>query len=150
MENFVKNIPVFAVFVVKETNNFQGNFIFFLFKDWPSASTHFDYLSDKLWIPRQKNCFCFMANFSNFFEIAEVLLCKRVSHWWEEVIDGAKSKDYGRRRRVSHPSDFKVSFTSFDVWDRAMSCNKITLPCLLAHSDHFSINAWFKLIICWW
>ena len=26
-------------------------------------------------------------------------------------------------------------------------CNKITLPCLLAHSGRFSINAWFKLII---
>ena len=29
----------------------------------------------------------------------------------------------------------------------AFSCNTITLPCLLAHSGRFSINAWFKLII---
>ena len=34
---------------------------------------------------------------------------------------------------------------SFDVWDGAMSCNKITLPCLLAHSSRFSINARFKI-----
>ena len=26
-------------------------------------------------------------------------------------------------------------------------CNKITFPCLLAHSGRFLINAWFKLII---
>ena len=38
----------FMVFVVKETSNFQENFIFCLFKDWPSACTHFDRLSGKL------------------------------------------------------------------------------------------------------
>jgi hypothetical protein len=80
----------FTVFVVKETNHFQGNFIFCLFKDWPSASTHFDHLSGKLWIPCQKNfLFCgktFVESLSHFFEIAEVLLGKRVSHWCEEVI----------------------------------------------------------------
>ena len=37
----------FRVFVVKQTNNFQGNFIFRLFKDWP-ASTYFDHPSGKL------------------------------------------------------------------------------------------------------
>ena len=79
--------------------------------------------------------------FSNFFEIAEVLLCKRVSHWCEEVIvrwRQVKGLQQGR---------FQGLFASFDVWDEALSCDKITLPCLLAHSSRFSINAWFKFII---
>ncbi|GFV44578.1 hypothetical protein TNCV_2006491 [Trichonephila clavipes] len=45
---------------------------------------------------------------------------------------------------MSHPSDFKVSFTGFAVSNGALSCNKITLPCLLAHSSHLSINAWSR------
>ena len=90
--------------------------------------------------PEKLFLFCsktFVEPFSHFFEIAEVLLCKRMSHWYREEIV----------RRMSHPSDFKVSFVSFDVWDAALSCNKTTLPCLLAHSGCFPINAWFKLII---
>ena len=61
--------------------------------------------------------------------------------------DAARSKDYSRGGRMSHPSDFKVPFASFDMWDGALSCNKITFPRLLAHSGRFSINPWFKLII---
>ena len=101
-------------------------------------------------LPEKLFFFCgkpFIEPFSNFFEIAEVLLCKRVSHWCEEVIDGARSKDYSGGERMSHPSDFKVSFASCDVWDGALSCNKISFLCLLAHSGLFSIYAWFKLII---
>ena len=90
----------------------------------------------------------FVEPFSHFFEIAEVLFCKRVSHWCKKVIVRCRQvKGLQRGGRMSHPSDFKVSFASFDVWDRALSCDKITLPCLLAHSGRFSINAWFKLII---
>ena len=50
------------VIVVKERKNFRGNFIFRLFKDWPSASTHFDHLSDKLLITRQKTVFVLQQN----------------------------------------------------------------------------------------
>ena len=65
----------FTVFVVKETNNFQWNFIFRLFNDWTSASTHYDHLSCKLWIPRQKNCFCFATKHSlNHFPTSSKLL----------------------------------------------------------------------------
>jgi hypothetical protein len=63
------------VFVVKETNNFQGNFILRLIKDWPSASTHFDHLSGKLSIPCQKNCFCFAAkhSLSHFYTSSKLM-----------------------------------------------------------------------------
>ena len=118
---------------------------------WLSASKHFAHnryvintSPEELFIFFGKP---FVEPFSNFFEIAEVLLSKRVSNWCKEVIsDCSRSEDYSGGGRMSHPSNFKVSF---DVWDGSLSCNKITLPCLLAHSGRFLISVWFKLMICW-
>ncbi|GFW05172.1 hypothetical protein TNCV_2904621 [Trichonephila clavipes] len=41
-------------------------------------------------------------------------------------------------------ANLKVSFTGFAVRHCALSCNKITLPCLLAHSGCLSITAWSR------
>ena len=79
------------IFVVKEQIILKRTSFITDAKYWSSASIHFAHLSGKLWIPCQKNCFLFCGKtfvepFSNFFKIAEVLLCKRVFHWCEEVI----------------------------------------------------------------
>ena len=83
-------ISLLWFFVVRKQIILKGNTFVVYTKYWPSDSTHFAHLSDKLWIPRQKNYLfygkTFVEPFSNFFEIAEALFCKHVSHWREEVI----------------------------------------------------------------
>jgi hypothetical protein len=78
-------------FVVRKHIILKGNSFFVYTIYWPSDSTHFAHLPGMLWIPRQKklilfNGKTFVEEFSNFFEIAEALLCKRVSHWCDNVI----------------------------------------------------------------
>ena len=136
----------FGVFVVKEINNFQGNFIFSLFKNWPSASTHFDHLSGKLWIPHQKNffllwqttCLAIFQLLQNYATLqAHIALMRRDG---SQMAPGQGSTA-GTEGCPMH-AIFQVSFASFDVWDGALSCNKITLSCLLAHSGHFCHVFW--------
>ena len=52
------------VFVVRKHIILKGNSFFVYTKYWSSDSTHFAHLSGKLWIPCQKNCFCFTAKHS--------------------------------------------------------------------------------------
>ena len=135
--------------VVRKDIIFKENSFFIHSEYWASVSTHFANLSDKFWIPLQKNCSSFAANhlLSHFPTSSESLKCCSASacpidskRWYS---DDARSGSMAGAKDV--PSKW-----FYGVWDRALSCNKITLPCLLAHSGHFSINVWFKLMICWW
>ena len=102
-------------------------------------------------LPEKLFFFCgkpFIEPFFNFFEIAEVQLCKRVSHWCKEVIVRCRQVKVLQRGWKDVPSKrFQGVFRQFWLWHGALSCNKNTFPCLLAHSSHFFINVWFKLII---
>ena len=97
-----------------------------------------------------RKTFCFAAKHSldhfHTFKITEVLL---VSHWCKEVIDAIRSKDYSRGGRMSHPSDFKVSFASFDVWDRALSCNKNHFSMSLGAFQSFFDQCLIQINHCW-
>ena len=64
-------------FVVRKHIILKGNSFFVYTKYWPSDSTHFAHLPGKLWIPRQKNCFCFTAkhSLSHFHTSLKLLKC---------------------------------------------------------------------------
>ena len=82
----------------------------------------------------------YQLNISIFHKSLDLLISSTLNNN-NDNNNNARSKNYGRGGRMSHASDFKVSYASFDVCGGELSCNKITLPCLLAHSGRFSINA---------
>ena len=88
--------------------------------------------------------------FFDIFVIVEVLPGKCLRHRWKQVVvRRGQVYEYGGWGKSSQPSAEMLSLTSFAVCDDALSCCKISFPCLVAQSGRFSINAWFKLISCW-
>ena len=121
-------------------------------KDWPSASTYFDHLSGKLWIPHQKNCLSFVANhlLSHFPTSSKLLNCCSGSAYPiddsqmlpdQRIIAGAKGCP------IQAISRCLLLVLMCDMGQCRVT--KSLCHVFLAHSSRFSINAWLKLIISW-
>ena len=97
------------VFVVNEKQIiFKGISCFVYSKDWPSASTRYDHLSGKLWIPRLKKCFYFAEkhSLSHFQTSSKLLKCcyASASYWCEELLVRCRQVKGLRRGRKDVPS----------------------------------------------
>ena len=96
--------------------------------------------------PEKMFLFCsktFVEPFSYFLEISEVLLCKRVYHWYEEVIVRCRQVK-GLQQGKGCPIQ-AISRCLSPVLICEMGHCRVTKS--LCHSGRFSINARIKLII---